>query len=228
MNQFSNRNKNGKMVIILLPVIGIIMIILIILSILAALFGSDTGFYQSFFVLPFDTDEYTITSPYGKRTDPISGEESFHSGIDVVPISSNIVAVADGTVIVSEVQDMGGESVIIEHKLGGQVYRSGYYHMKENSRVVTVGETVKQGQQIGIMGSTGYATGTHLHFSLQKFNVSSQTFDYTDPSIVITNRITAKKYSLFDYPIIDENAIPGNNKKPVLPEINPYVPSIRP
>lgn len=210
------------MLIALLPVIGIIMIVLIILSILAALFGSDTAFYQSFFVLPFDTNTYTITSPYGERIDPISGEKSFHSGIDVVPTSSNIVAVADGTVVVSEVQDMGGESIIIEHKLGGQVYRSGYHHLKENSRVVNVGDQVKQGQQIGIMGSTGYSTGPHLHFSLQKFNASSQQFERTDPSIVINNKISAKEYNLFDY----DNSNGGGYQIPTLPELKPYAPSL--
>lgn len=175
------------------------MIVVIILSVIASLLGSDTAFYQSYFVLPFDTDTYTITSSYGERTDPISGEQDFHSGIDVVPTSSNIVAVADGKVVISEVQESGGECVIIEHRIGGQVYRTGYLHLKENSRVVNVGDEVKQGQQIGIMGSTGYSTGTHLHFSLQKFNASKQTFEQTDPSIIINNKISAKEYNLYDY-----------------------------
>lgn len=202
------------------------MIILIIISILAALFGSDTAFYQSYFVLPFDTDNYTITSPYGERIDPISGEQSFHSGIDVVPTSSNIVAIADGIVVVSEVQDMGGESIIIEHKLGGQVYRSSYHHLKENSRVVNVGDQVKQGQQIGVMGSTGYSTGPHLHFSLQKFSATNQKFEHTDPSIVINNKISAKEYNLFDYSTKDDNNTMGGYQKPTLPEIKPYSPNL--
>ncbi len=213
------------MLIALLPVVGVILIVIIIMSILAALFGSDTAFYQSYFVLPFDTDIYTITSPYGERTDPITGEKSFHNGIDVVPTSSNIVAIADGTVVVSEVQESGGESVFIEHKIGGQVYRSGYHHLKENSRVVKVGDVVKQGQQIGVMGSTGRSTGPHLHFSLQKFNASTQKFERTDPTIVINNKISANEFNLFDYSTKNDNTL-GGYQKPTLPELKPYSPSV--
>lgn len=175
------------------------MVILIILSVIAALFGSDTAVYQSSFVLPFDTNNYTITSPYGERTDPINGEKSFHTGIDVVPISHNIVAIADGTVIVSDVGEINGEHIVIEHKVMGQVYRSGYYHMQENSRTVKVGAVVKQGQQLGIMGETGRAVGAHLHFELKKYSTSNQKFEFTDPSIVINNKISAKHFDLYDY-----------------------------
>ena len=49
------------------------------------------------------------------------------------------------------------------------------------------------------MGDTGKTTGIHLHFSLQKFNVKKQDFEYTDPSIIINNKIQAEDYSLYDY-----------------------------
>lgn len=189
----------GKMLIALLPVAGVIFIVLIILAIIAAVFGNEETFYRSYFVLPFDTNTYTITSPYGERIDPINNTTSFHSGIDVVPTSHNIVAVADGTVVISEVQESGGETVAVEHKVGGVMYRTFYHHLKENSRAVNVGDIVKQGQQVGIMGSTGRSTGDHLHFSLQKFNVKNQKFEYTDPSIIINNKVTSKEFSLFDY-----------------------------
>lgn len=164
-----------------------------------SLFGNEETIYKSYFVLPFDTNVYTITSPYGERVDPIDKTKSFHSGIDVVPNSYNIVSVADGDVVASENQGDGGETVIIEHKVSGMVYRSIYRHLKEDSRVVQVGDKVTQGQQLGIMGSTGRATGDHLHFSLQKFSVIKQKFEYTDPSIIINNKISAKQYSLYDY-----------------------------
>ena len=155
------------MLIAILPVAAILFLVLIILAILVAIFGGQESFYKSNFVLPFDTTQYSITSPYGERIDPISSEVKFHYGIDVVPISNNIVAIADGTIITSAYDpDSAGEYVIIEHKISGTTYRSSYYHLKENSRVVKNGDQVKQGQQIGIMGSTGYSTGTHLHFGL--------------------------------------------------------------
>lgn len=199
------------MIIALLPVAGIIFLILIIICVIVSLFGNDKMIYRSSFVLPFDTTKYTITSPYGERTDPIDNTKAFHSGIDVVPTSSNIVSVADGKVVVSEVQESGGESVIIEHQVSGSVYRSGYHHLKENSRTVKVGDTVKQGQQIGIMGNTGKSTGPHLHFSLQRFNAKEQKFEYTDPSNIITNNVASKNYSLFDY---DNNKFNNNNLLP--------------
>lgn len=214
------------MLIALLPVALIIFLVLIILSILAALFGSDTAFYQSYFVLPFDTNTYTITSPYGERNDPFTNEKSFHSGIDVVPTSSNIVAIADGTVVVSDVQEVNGEHVVIEHRIAGQVYRSGYYHLKENSRAVNVGDTVKQGQQIGIMGSTGKSTGTHLHFSLQKFNATSQKFDYTDPSMVINNNVSAKEFNYFDYNTQNNNQNSSGLPNPYYPPNTPTLPTL--
>ncbi len=188
------------MLIALAPVAFILFIVLIILAILVALFGNQESFYKSNFVLPFDTTEFTITSPYGPRIDPISFEEKVHNGIDVVPISSNIVAIANGKVVSSAYDpDSAGEYVIIEHKISGTTYRSGYYHLKENSRVVKSGEQVKQGQQIGLMGSTGYSTGTHLHFVLQEYNAKEKKFDYTDPTSIIKNKILAKSFNLYDY-----------------------------
>lgn len=209
-----------------LPFALILILLLAIFAIIAALFGSDVSFYQSYFVLPFDSTTYTITSPYGERIDPIDGSTAFHSGIDVVPTSANIVAIADGTVITSDLQEINGEHIVVEHKIAGQVYRSGYYHLKENSRTVKVGDTVKQGQQLGIMGSTGKSTGAHLHFTLQKFNAMNQKFEYTDPSIVINNKISAKEFDLFDYSSKDDKDKFDNlYQSPSIPT-NPTVPSL--
>lgn len=102
----------------------------------------------------------------------------------------------------------------------GQVYRSGYHHLKENSRTVKVGDTIKQGQQIGIMGSTGRSTGPHLHFSLQKFSATNQKFEYTDPTIVINNKIASKEYNLFDYGTNGFNKPFGNELPSPYPNIN--------
>lgn len=189
----------SKFLIAIIPIVVILFVIIIILSIIVTLFGSENAIYQSYFVLPFDCNTYTITSPYGNRENPINSGNETHKGIDIVPTSSNIVAIANGTVVVSEMQNSGGETVVIEHHISGQVYRSWYHHLKEDSRVVNVGDTVKQGQQIGIMGATGQVTGIHLHFALQKFNASTQRFEYIDPSTVIQNNIQAKEFYLFDY-----------------------------
>jgi murein DD-endopeptidase MepM/ murein hydrolase activator NlpD len=98
-----------------------------------------------------------ITSHYGWRWGRM------HSGIDIAgPIGTPIVAAADGVVITSEWHSGGyGNLVEIEHPDGSITL---YGH---NSEIrVSVGEVVKQGQLIALMGSTGYSTGPHLHFEV--------------------------------------------------------------
>lgn len=188
------------MIIALLPVAGIIFLVLIILCIISALFGNEESFYKSNFVLPFDTTEYTITSEYGVRTDPISDEEdSMHNGIDVVPTSDNIVAIADGKVVSSGIDEYEAEYIKIEHTIDNEKYRSSYWHLKEDSRVVKKDDEVKQGWQIGLMGSTGYATGKHLHFALEKYNTITEEYEYIDPSIIIKNSDVCSNCNLYDY-----------------------------
>lgn len=123
-----------------------------------------------------------------------------HNGIDVVPISHNILAIADGYVISSYYdEEISGEYIIIEHNISGTIYRSSYLHLKENSRVVNVGEKVYQGQQIGLMGNTGKSTGPHLHFGLQKYNAFTKELEYTNPTSIITNNILSRNINLYNY-----------------------------
>lgn len=61
------------------------------------------------------------------------------------------------------------------------------------------------------MGATGNVTGLHLHFSLQRFNPKTQQFEYTNPSIVFSNRNTSKEYELFDYDIHKDNVTDTEN-----------------
>lgn len=207
----------GKLIIALLPVAGIILLVIIILGIICSIFGNQQVVYKAAFTLPFDTTNYKITSEYGMRIDPISKEEKKHNGIDIVPVGTkNIVAIANGKVVVSEYEENGsGEYVVIEHSISGTTYRSSYLHLQENSRVVKVGDQVKQGQQVGLIGSTGYSTGVHLHFSLQTFNAKTKKFEYTDPTLVITNKVASKNYNLYDY-----NSNKYELPFPSLPDLN--------
>ena len=66
----------GKMIIALLPVAFIIFIVLIIVALLTSLFGNQEMTYKTSFVLPFDTNNFTITSDYGLRDDPFTNEKS--------------------------------------------------------------------------------------------------------------------------------------------------------
>jgi murein DD-endopeptidase MepM/ murein hydrolase activator NlpD len=103
-----------------------------------------------------------ITSKFGHRKDPINGKGSFHAGVDFAgKRGSPIVAVADGLVIAAENRSGYGKTVEIRHG-NGLVTR--YAHNQK--LVVQVGDLVKKGDVIAKMGSSGRATGPHLHFEV--------------------------------------------------------------
>lgn len=101
-----------------------------------------------------------VSSTYGARW----GE--FHYGVDIANSGSNvpIVAAADGVVVTAHFSSSYGNVVYIAHSINGHVYTTVYAHMSKY--IVSEGQTVTKGQQIGVMGSTGDSTGQHLHFEL--------------------------------------------------------------
>jgi murein DD-endopeptidase MepM/ murein hydrolase activator NlpD len=103
-----------------------------------------------------------ITSKYGYRKDPLTGRRSFHRGVDFAgKRGADILAVADGLVIAAETRSGYGRTVDIRHA-NGLVTR--YAHNKE--LLVEVGDLVKKGEVIAKLGSSGRATGPHLHFEV--------------------------------------------------------------
>lgn len=101
-----------------------------------------------------------ISSPFGERIHPISGELKFHKGIDIpAPKNTDILAIDDGIVIFSGVQSGYGNVVKIKHFDDKETI---YAHNTSNN--VIVGDIVKQGEVIAKIGSTGYSTGDHVHF----------------------------------------------------------------
>ena len=108
----------------------------------------------------------TITSPQGYRTDPITGETSYHSGTDIaVPEGTPILAAADGTVTIANALDNWGGSYGYYVKLDhGGGLTTLYAHC--SSICVTAGQQVKAGEVIAYVGQTGRATGPHLHFEV--------------------------------------------------------------
>ena len=105
-----------------------------------------------------------VSSPYGYRVHPISGEKNLHRGMDIaVAGGTPILAVHDGKVI--SVGDAGsyGLCVVIEDEKG---YRSRYAHCSSLS--VSAGQEVKKGDTIAAVGSTGNSTGNHLHLEVTK------------------------------------------------------------
>lgn len=103
-----------------------------------------------------------ISSGFGYRTSPTAGASSNHKGIDIpAPYGTPIIAALAGTVVASTYGTSQGNYIMIDH--GGDNYTL-YYHC--SSLAVKTGTRVKQGQVIAYVGSTGVATGNHLHFSV--------------------------------------------------------------
>ncbi|CAG7588080.1 Chromosome partition protein Smc [Peptoniphilus tyrrelliae] len=105
---------------------------------------------------------YSISSPYGYRVHPILGYSKFHSGIDIpAPIGTPIVAAKSGTVIMAKLMSGYGNVVMVDHGETVTVYA----HCSAVN--VNVGDSVKEGDVVAFIGSTGLSTGPHLHFEVR-------------------------------------------------------------
>ena len=103
---------------------------------------------------------HRVTSPFGWRTHPITGRQHLHGGIDIAaPNGTPILAAKAGVVVISQYGSSYGNYVVLSHPDGT---RTLYAHMSQ--RNVSAGDTVRQGQTVGLVGSTGSSTGNHLHF----------------------------------------------------------------
>lgn len=129
--------------------------------------GLDSGTLKSamgdMFRMPIAA-KFRWSSPYGSRIDPIAGVKSFHTGTDMAcPTGTPILASMSGKVTAAGVNRVYGNYVIIDH---GNGYQTLYAHMSKI--IATKGQWVSQGTRIGLVGSTGYSTGPHLHFTVYK------------------------------------------------------------
>lgn len=105
-----------------------------------------------------------VTSDFGPRIHPITGRPSFHDGVDYgVGCGTPIVASAAGTVIRAGSDPVYGHLIVISHR-GGLETR--YGHMYADGVFVGVGDRIRAGQLIGAVGSDGWSTGCHLHFTV--------------------------------------------------------------
>ena len=119
--------------------------------------GASSGSFA--FPLAYSTG---VTCAYGPRVHPINGNKSFHYGVDLAAgMSTEIYATKSGTVTGATYGEANGYYVTINH---GDGYSSIYAHM--TNYVVSAGDSVKQGQLIGYVGTTGWSTGPHLHFEI--------------------------------------------------------------
>lgn len=120
------------------------------------------------------TQGSSISSYFGPRTSPTAGASSNHKGIDIpCPTGSDIVASAAGTVVISQYSSSAGYYIMIDHGNGiSTVY------MHNSQLLVSVGQTVEQGQVIAKAGSTGYSTGSHCHFGILVNGTYVNPLDY--------------------------------------------------
>lgn len=118
------------------------------------------------FLWPVDSKR-PISSGFGWRKSPITGRNEHHDGIDLpADYGSNVYAANDGTVIISKNSTGYGNYIVIDH--GGGVTTL-YAHHSKNLKFV--GDTVKRGDVIAYIGSTGWSTGNHLHLGYYKDGV---------------------------------------------------------
>ena len=123
--------------------------------------GSSAAPSSSGFVFPL-AYATKITDAYGYRIHPLSGTKKWHNGVDFAAGEGTaIYATKAGTVTSATYNEAYGNMVTINH---GDGYSSLYGHM--TNYIVSVGDTVSAGQTIGYVGSTGWSTGPHLHFTI--------------------------------------------------------------
>jgi murein DD-endopeptidase MepM/ murein hydrolase activator NlpD len=107
-------------------------------------------------------ESYELGSPFGVRGDPINGHAAYHTGIDLrAPYMTPVYATAGGVVTYSGYRDDYGKVVEIDHGNGIST-RYGHLHRQ----TVSVGQRIAGHSQIGFLGSTGRATGPHVHYEV--------------------------------------------------------------
>lgn len=129
-------------------------------------------------VFPLPAGAWVKTSEWGWRSDPFTGERTYHAGSDYGAADGTpIYAIADGRVIVAEFTGSYGGLIVVEHTVSGQAVRSAYAHMWAHGIHVTVGQAVSAGTHIGDVGSSGRSTGAHLHLEIRPGSTGSDTVD---------------------------------------------------
>lgn len=113
-------------------------------------------------VLPINIKDYTMSSGYGIRIDPVYKTHKFHAGLDfAADMGTQVFATADGKVSFADQKSGYGNCIDIDH---GYNYLTRYAHLSKI--LVPQGKMVKRGELIGLVGSTGKSTGPHLHYEV--------------------------------------------------------------
>ena len=115
-----------------------------------------------------------ISSEFGNRSDPFTGQTAYHNGIDIpAPEGTPIIAAYDGEVVWAYLSASAGNWVGIDH--GGGITT---VYMHASKLLVTEGQKVKAGETIALVGTTGRSTGNHLHFTVRVNGVDQNPHNY--------------------------------------------------
>lgn len=173
-------------------------------------------------IYPFE-EEKTITQKFGQGDAAITG--GIHKGLDLAAnYGTPVRAVAAGTVVGSGYSSSGGNYVVIDT---GDI-NVGYYHLSQ--RLVGYGQVVAEGQQIGLVGSTGWSTGPHLHLQFERGGVAidplpyiSGQVQYSDPAAMKPNSdgyYTMRQNDTF-WGLEERWGIPHGTLQQANPELDP-------
>ena len=155
----------------------------------------------------------TVNSAYGRRKDPVTGEVSSHSGLDLAASYEDVYAMFDGIVERIGSDKRSGNYVVIRHG----IYTVSYCHLSR--RYVEEGEEVTAGIPIAVSGCTGRATGAHLHLTVKKGD------ERTDPALLLSFIEAVRKEC-----VAALGGIPGMLEKPSMNKrdfIRSYAPLAR-
>jgi murein DD-endopeptidase MepM/ murein hydrolase activator NlpD len=155
---------------------------------------------------PFDKPLPRITSPYGWRIHPIEKTRKHHNGVDYgASIGTPVKAIEKGKVIFAGPSTIkrpdgepggGGYIVRIRHRINGEWITSTYMHLKKGSITCRKGDTILEGEILGLSGNTGDSTGPHLHFEIQRgkqYIYTTNGTRYTEPISYIKTQIASEK-----------------------------------
>jgi murein DD-endopeptidase MepM/ murein hydrolase activator NlpD len=126
-----------------------------------------------------------LMGPFGRRSDPFSGEGAMHTGVDIsAPMGTPVKAAADGVVSYAQYYGGYGKLVVITHNTGMQTY---YAHLSKFD--VIAGQEIRQSELVGRVGSTGRVTAPHLHYEVRVGGVPVNPYRFLVRTVAVTQTV---------------------------------------
>lgn len=130
----------------------------------------------------------TLTSPFGRRSDPFTGRPAMHNGLDIHNrVGTPIRAPADGRVVTSAYTRGNGNYIEIDH---GNGFRTRYLHLQRS--LVKAGDRVERGDEIARLGNTGRSTGPHLHYEILHNGKAIDPYRFVRVAAVLEGSVPAR------------------------------------